>query len=127
MKSNELNVPTKYWLIAGLIAFLLLSGSLGSLWQNKGLKNDIRVRDARIDSLDKAKEPILKEIKEIEDEVKRQESVILALSKIAETLKENIKKVKDENRRISDIYIHSSIDERVRLFAELATKQDKAQ
>jgi peptidoglycan hydrolase CwlO-like protein len=124
---NELNIPTKYWVIIGLIAFILFSGVLGSLWQNAGLKNDIKNREEQIEKIEADKEPILKEIQAMSDEVNRQEAIILALSKKAESLRAGIKKVKDENKRITDYYINSSINERVSIFAELATEQNNAQ
>ena len=121
------DIPTKYLVILGVIAFLLISGLAGSLWENRGLKKDIKERDDKIEELDKSKEPVLKDIQADADAIKRKDSIILVLSKRSQILQNTIKNLRYENYRIKNSYVNSSLDERIRVFARLATEKDSTQ
>lgn len=127
MEYKEIYIPLKYKIIAGLVAFIMLSSILGSLWQNKGLKDNIRERDNKIEKIDETQEPIFEEILADAEEIKKRDAVILALSNKQKALQKTIKQLKNEINYIKDNYASRSIDERIRVFSRLATEKDSTQ
>lgn len=110
-----------------IIAVIIIIWITSSFWSDFGLKSDIRDRESRIEKIDDSKKPILEAINSDNAEIKRKDSIILALSNKEKALLRTVKHLRNENNRIKSTYTNSSIDERVRIFAELATEKDTVQ
>jgi hypothetical protein len=113
--------------LGGLVLVIMFIASISSSRENRRLKRAINENNDKIESLEAKKIPLLQKIKSDSLELVKKDSVILGLKTKEETLKNTIKYFKNENKRIKSDYINSSIDQRVDIFANLATRADSLQ
>jgi hypothetical protein len=120
-------IKTAALVLGGLVLVVMFVASISSSRENRRLKRAINENNDKIESLEAKKIPLLQKIKSDSLELVKKDSVILGLKTKEETLKNTIKYFKNENKRIKSDYINSSIDQRVDIFANLATRADSLQ
>ena len=125
IKNNKIKLSAL--ILGGLVLVVMFVASISSSRENRRLKRAINENNDKIESLEAKKIPLLQKIKSDSLELVKKDSVILGLKIREETLKNTIKYFKDENKRIKSDYINSSIDQRVDIFANLATRADSLQ
>jgi hypothetical protein len=120
-------IKTAALVLGGLVLVVMFVASISSSRENRRLKRAINENNDKIESLEAKKIPLIQKIKSDSLELVKKDSVILGLKTKEETLKNTIKYFKNENKRIKSDYINSSIDQRVDIFANLATRADSLQ
>lgn len=127
MESKYPKIKLVALILAGLVLVIILVSSISTSRENKHLKRAINKNEDKIESLELKKEPLLDKIKADSLAIVKKDSVILSLKIKEEALNNKIKYYKNENTRIINDYINSSIDQRVDIFAELASRADSLQ
>tara|TARA_R110000744_G_scaffold121116_2_gene225548 strand:+ start:19225 stop:19608 length:384 start_codon:yes stop_codon:yes gene_type:complete len=124
-KNNKLKLSLI--ILAGLVLLIMILATVSSSRENKRLKRAIKANDKKIEILENQKTPLFKKIKEDSVKIVKKDSLIFVLQIKEQTLKNTIKIFKNENNKIKSNYNNSSINERVRIFSELATRADSLQ
>lgn len=111
-------------ILAGLILIIIIWTAIPTSGENKRLKRTVNDNDKKIEALEAQKAPLLSKIKTDSLEIIKKETLINSLKTEEQILKSTINYLKNENKRIKNDYITSDIDERVAIFAKLASQKD---
>lgn len=114
-------------ILAGLFLIVMFASSVSTSRENKRLKRAINENIDKIESLEQQKQPLFDKITEDSLEIVKKDSLIFYLKTKEAVLLNNIKYFKNENARIKTNYINNTIDQRVDIFAKLATRADSLQ
>lgn len=119
----DLNKSRSLIFLALLVA-IVLGGLTYSTSREKVLKIDLKQAELKIDSLEIVKKDYLSRIVADSLRLKKKDSIIAALKIREAELLDSIKKNRNEFKESRRVYLSRDIDERVRVFAELASRND---
>lgn len=110
-------------LILMSIVIIILGWSLfSSSGENKRLRDDIKEKLKRIETIELQKSAIFETVKKDSLRIATQEKIIEKLKVKEDSLNINLKLLKNERIKIQNAYLGSAVGERIRIFTELATQ-----
>ena len=117
----------RQWIFISALGFFLVFVLPGLFSYNSEageLKKQIKKGEAKIESLEETKDPIYKQIKDLQETIKKKDLIIENLETEKQTIKNTLIFYRNENKRIKSDYLNNDINERVRIFSKLAAEKN---
>lgn len=111
-------------ILLGLILIVMAIATISSSGENKRLKTSINENKEKIKELESEKITIFESIEKKSEQIRLKDSIIRELKSKENLLINNLKTLKDERTRIKNAYFNNDVNERIRIFSELASETD---
>lgn len=113
------------WAIGAALVLAVVIWVSSSYSYDNALKRANKENRAKIDSIQATKVILLDSLASIAQRINKKEAVISTLTARENDLKSKLKYYRYENDRIKNNYRNSTISQRVKLWAELTTEEDR--
>lgn len=118
-KANK--IQTVSIILLGIILIVMLIATFSTNGENKRLKTSINENEQKIKKLETEKITIFESIEKKSEQIRLKDSIIQELKNKENLLINNLKTLKNERIKLKNTYFNSNVNERVRIFSELAT------
>lgn len=113
-------IQTVLIILLGIILMVMIVATISSSGENKRLKTSINENNQKIKELENEKIVIFESIEKKSEQIRLKDSIIQELKNKENLLINNLKTLKDERIRLKNAYFNNNVNERIRIFSELA-------
>lgn len=120
MEFKPNKIQTVLIILLGIILMVMIVATISSSGENKRLKTSINENNQKIKELENEKIVIFESIEKKSEQIRLKDSIIQELKNKENLLINNLKTLKDERIRLKNAYFNNNVNERIRIFSELA-------